>query len=150
MVTFFRVVVVAVALLLAFSFAKQGVLAGMEAAKAALAAHDEESEQAPAAAASEGKAGLVILEEWQYGCSDRGLYEKIMNFAKGDNLGAFYGFLASAEEAEGCEVFVSGEEVYFSGQNEPSDFVKIRRKAENEEYWTSRQEVWKSMENIWR
>lgn len=150
MVTCYRVAVLLLVVVLAFSLVKKGVLAGVEAAQSALAAHDEEGDPPQASSGSAVKDGLVILEDWQYGCADRGLYEKIMNYAKSDNLGAFYGFLASAEEADGCEVFVSGEEVYFFGEHEPSDYVKIRRQAESEEYWTSRREIWKSMENIWR
>lgn len=152
MVTCLRVAFVILALVLAFSFAKKGVVAGIEAAQSFLAAHEEEGDQPqpPPSSRSELKNGPTILDDWQYGCVDRVLYEKIMNYAKADDLGSFYGAVASAEEAEGCSVFVSGEEVYFSGENEPGDFVKIRRKAETEEYWTSRPETWKSMENIWR
>ncbi len=91
---------------------------------------------APAVAQSRSISG-----DSYFGCVTRELREKIGLYHIDGDKQAFKDAMLAALQSGTCTVFKSGEEVYVTDTAIFSGMVKVRRKGQTVEYWTSLEAV---------
>ena len=71
------------------------------------------------------------------GCIDRDYYKKLMQYANQEDMAAYRRAWQKGIRLEICTRFSEGEEIFISDTALLSGLLKVRRKGESKEYWTT-------------
>ena len=83
----------------------------------------------------------VVTGNNHFGCTSKESYQKLLGFVVDHDKAAFEQGLSAGISTGLCTVFHSGEAVSLSDTAVFSGIVKLRRKGETVEYWTTMEAV---------
>lgn len=83
----------------------------------------------------------VVKDNGFFGCTDKEVYEKIVNISSSGDKEAFYKAFAAGLLSGICTTFDKGQEVFIIDEWVFSGRVKLRPKGEVKEYWTTSRAV---------
>jgi len=86
-------------------------------------------------------ADRTISSDSFFGCSDRSVCQKLVEYAVDKDNQAFKQALGAELLTGGCRMFQRGESVFIADTAIFSGLVKVRRRGETEEYWTAMEAV---------